>query len=250
MYTESIEQEQAFLSRLWKSHNIEMSDGDTVAVGKCPKCQEGTVLTRCTCGEENGYRSWRFDHFCDTCGEQFEIGKITSDIFFHKPYETIDRLETPFGDIHVTVNEKQIPFRHRIETYKHSDERPVTLHLIDIDFSDLKIGDTVFCGFNKSILQYFDGDERSVIHSCEDSEQILGLCAYEPDDETSASHCYQLDDYSNKGFGYIITADPHNYDSYNFYQSKITSLAVSWLKKADYEDAELTTFLALTDVIF
>ena len=54
------------------------------------------------------------------------------------------------------------------------------MHIIDIDLSQLKVGDEIFCGFDKDLLEYNDGDERSLLYSCENEKQIMGLCAYDP----------------------------------------------------------------------
>lgn len=171
---------------------------------------------------------------------------INADIFFHTPYKMLDKLETPFGDIHVKINEKTVPFRYRTSTYEDGDNtkgKPVLMHIIDIDMSELNQEDIVFCGFDNNILEYNDSDERVVMHSCESEKQILGLSAFEPDDEEA--YCYQLEDYGGDGFGYRVTTDPDKFDAHHFWQSKITSLYVAVLDKADYEDPDLVLFLAL-----
>ena len=247
MYTDTVENEKYFLSSLWMSHDTNMADGETVIVGKCPKCHRGTVLTRCNHEKRNGeLRAWRFDHFCNSCGEKFVLGDINADIFFHTPFKILDRLETPFGNIHVKLNGNIVPFRYRVSTYEDDDNtkgKPVFMHLIDIDMSDLKQEDVVFCGFDKNILEYNDSDERVVLHSCESDKQILGLSAFEPDDEEI--YCYQLEDYGGDGFGYRITADPDKFDAHHFWESKFATLSVAVLEKADYEDPDLVLFLAL-----
>lgn len=253
MYTDSIEKEIDFISLLWGSHDTKMADGQIVDVCACPNCHKGTVKTRCTHGVENGnLHSWEFDHYCDLCGEVFRLDRIQSDIFFHKPYKTIEKLETPFGDIKVTVNGEVVPFRYRIESYEDPEDITapvVTMHVIDIDLSQLKPDDKIFCGFDYDILEYNDGDERSILYSCENDKQFLGLCAYEPHEWELDRCCFQLEDYMSKGFGYRIIVDSKQFDEKEHYQSKIISLAVSWIDKEDYKDADLITFLALTSVI-
>ena len=115
--------------------------------------------------------------------------------------------------------------------------------------SDLHSGDVVFCGFEDDILEYNDSDERSVIHSCENNSYLLGLCAYEPEEIEFDAYCYQLEDYGKKGFGYRVTSDPKNYDAEEFYQSKIASLAIAWVKKEDYIDPDTEIFCILTTYI-
>lgn len=247
MYTDSIKSESDFLLSLWKSHDTKMADGESLIVGECPKCHKGKVLTRCIHEKSNGeLRAWRFDHYCDVCDEKFHVSDISADIFFHRPYKMLDKLETPFGDIHVKVNGKNVPFRYRTSTYdddENTQDKSVFMHLIDIDLSDLKVEDIVFCGFDKNILEYNDSDERIVLHSCESDKQILGLSAFEPDDEEI--YCYQLEDYGGDGFGFRITSDPDKFDAHHFWESKFATLSVAFLEKADYEDPDLVLFLAL-----
>lgn len=250
MYTDSVEKELQFLASLLFSQDTEMADGETVAVGICPKCHKGTVFTRCKHGFVNNvFHSWSYDHYCDVCKEKFVPGRIRSDIFFHKPHEMVEALNTPFGYISVKINGQTKPFRHRIETYDPDEGEPVTMHVIDIDLSGLKPDDVVFCGFEEEILEYNDGDERSILYSCENGQQILGVCAYEPYEYDLKYCCFQLEDYTPKGFGYRVVSDPRQFNELEFYQSKITSLAVTWLNKAEYADADLVMFLALTCVI-
>ena len=52
----------------------------------------------------------------------------------------------------------------------------------------------------------------------------------------------------SKGFRYRIIVDPKYFDEKEHYQSKIISLAVSWIDKVNYKDADLITFLALTNL--
>lgn len=248
MYTGSIESETEFLLSLWRSHDTQMADGETVIVGRCPNCHNGNVLTRCIHEKSDwNLRAWRFDHFCNTCGEKYIVSDISSAIFFHKPYKMLEKLETPFGDIHVKINGKIVPFRYCTETYNdeaNAPGKPVLMHIIDIDLSSQKEGDTVFCGFARSILEYNDSDEHAVLHSCENDKQILGLGAFEPDDD--GSYCYQLEDYGGNGFGYRVTADPKKFDEHHIRESKYITLSVAVLNKSDYEDADLVLFLALT----
>ncbi|MGN0645700.1 MAG: hypothetical protein ACI4J9_01925 [Mogibacterium kristiansenii] len=191
--------------------------------------------------------------YCDNCGEIFDPGTIRSDIFFNKPHKVIDELETPFGSIKVWINGKIVPFRYRITTYDDPEEDAltptVTMHIIDIDLSQLKVGDEVFCGFDKDLLEYNDGDERSLLYSCENEKQIMGLCAYDPYEWDLDNCCFQLKERTSKGFGYCIVSDPNQFDEKKNYQSKITSLAAAWLTKEEYNDADLVMNLALTCVI-
>lgn len=254
MYTNSIEKEKEFLLSILERFHTNRGDGETALICKCPKCHIGSVICRCTHDIANGkIQSWKFDVYCDNCGEIFDPGTIRSDIFFNKPHKVIDELETPFGSIKVWINGKIVPFRYRIKTYDDPEEDAlaptVTMHIIDIDLSQLKVGDEIFCGFDKDLLEYNDGDERSLLYSCENEEQIMGLCAYDPYEWDLDDCCFQLKECTSKGFGYCIVSDPNQFDEKKNYQSKITSLAAAWLTKKEYNDADLVMNLALTCVI-
>lgn len=167
MYTNSVENESEFLMSIWESFDINMGDGETTLICECPKCHIGSVICRCTHDIANGkIQSWKYDVYCDHCGEIFHPEIIRSDIFFNRPHKVIDELETPFGSIKVWINGKNVPFRYCIKTYDDPEEAlapTVTMHIIDIDLSQLKVGDEIFCGFDKDLLEYNDGDERSLL---------------------------------------------------------------------------------------
>lgn len=252
MYTGAVESEREFLVDLWKSHNISMRDGEEAFIRKCPKCRVGNVIAHCTQGIENGYKFWKWQHRCDACGEEFGIARMNSDIFFNTPFEMLDQIETPFGNVTVKRNGKPIHFRCRNEKYEDTEDaqdKSVLMKIIDIDMSECKQGDILFCGFDDEILECNDSDERSVIYSCENGTFLLGLCAYEPDELDIDDYCYRLDDYCKKGFGYKIISDPKSFDADEFYQSKITSLAVTWLRKEDHDNPNTEIFMLLTALI-
>lgn len=249
MYTESIEKESKLLMDLFRSMDANMSNEESVFVRKCPKCGSGSIFTHCTHGLENKRRFCSFEHYCDTCDEQFDLSRISADIFFHKPFSTLDKIETPFGNITVKANGKTIPFRCRTEHYEYNKSKLITMNIIDIDLSELKQDDIVFCGFNNAILEYNDADERSLLYSCENDSLLLGLCAYDPYEWETDIHCFLLNSSENRGFEYAIITDPNKFDANKYYQSKIASIAVSWINKNDYDNPDLAIFLALTSFI-
>lgn len=260
MYTESIESEKEFVSELCRSFHFNMEDGEIVTVRECPKCHSGTVVTKCIHFNSNGHVGYRYRPYCDSCGEKFSISRMKKDIFFHTPYTMIEKLETPFGDIFEKINGRTVPIRYRTETCESVEEppgKPIVLHIIDIDTTGLKKNDRITCGFETDTLEFNDGDVRAVLYSCENEELFFEICAYEP--EELEDYCYQLEDYEDygdklgdfykKGFVYRITQDPSRFDRSNFYPSKIISLAVAWVNKADYKDADTELFCSLTSVI-
>ena len=246
MYTSSVESEQAFYLSLARSHELKMADGETVVAGVCPNCSKGNALIRCTWQkDERGLIQKGYDYYCDACGEKFNLNKIATDIFYHKPFKMLDKLEMPFGDIHVRINDVDVPFRYDTSTYDYYEDthgKPVLVHNIYIDMSDLKPGDVVFCGFDSSILHYNDSGERFILHSYESDTQILGLGALDPDVEEW--YCYWLDACDSNGFYYKVTADPGNFAEWDYW-SWVTSLSMAVLNMADYEDADMTLYMAL-----
>ena len=248
MYTESVGSEIEFLGDLLKCYGTSMADGETVFVRKCPNCHNGNVFTRCASGEENGNQFWQYHHFCDTCGERYEISRLQSDIFFHKTYIIADKVQTPFGDVQVKINGYVMPFRYWNST-ENFWEKPLLLHIINIDLSELKPEDVITCGFEKDILEINSSDERSVIYSCENEKLLLGFCAYETYEWEMEYYCYQLENCGGKGFRYKVISNPADFDVSQFYQSKIISLAIAWINKDDYKDPDLGIFLSLTSEI-
>ena len=112
MFTESIESEIRLFADLCRSRDMLMADNETKYVRKCPKCTDGSIMTRKTHGYNNGQEFYGFDHYCDTCGEQYFTNRLHSDIFLHKPFDIYDKIETPFGDIKVKINGKETDFRY------------------------------------------------------------------------------------------------------------------------------------------
>ena len=252
MYTGSLESEIGLFADLCKSRDMSMADNETKYVRKCPKCNNGSVITRKIHGYSNGRESYGFDHYCDTCGEIFYTNRLHSDIFLHKPFDVCDKIVTPFGDIKVKINGKQADFRYRTDIYETKSkaaEKVISIEIIDIDVSRLHINDIITCGFDTELLEYNDSDERSVIFSRETASLLLGLCAFEPYEWETDTFCYQLEDYPGKAFKYRIVSSPDNFDENELYESKFISLAVVCINKKDYKDPNTELFLALTMVI-
>lgn len=143
----------------------------------------------------------------------------------------------------------RFPIRYRNSTYGNTENfcgKPLLLHIIDIDLSELKPEDVITCEFEKDILKINSSDERSVIYSCENEKLLLGFCAYETYEWELVHYCYQLKNCSGKGFRYQIISNPADFDVNQFYQSKIISLAITWIDKDAYKDPDLRIFLSLT----
>ena len=177
MYTDSLEKEIALLTKLHLSWDYRMKAGDIKQACECPCCRSGIILT-----QYNPYNScgYAYRHYCNQCGKEYDIGRLRSNVFFHRPYTVQKRLVTPFGEIKVKVNGKPVEFRFRNGTYTTQQGRPIRVKLIDIDVSNLKTDDHVFCGLDSPLFHYSDGDERSVVYVCEDDTTMLGICGYEP----------------------------------------------------------------------
>ena len=249
MYTESIETESALCAELISNHSTDMTDGEIKVVGKCPKCADGTIITKCCIESDDGNKCWSFQHYCDSCGEIFVPSRIRSDIFFNKPFSIKRCLSTPFGEIKVKINGKETEFRYRTDSYEWHG-KPIPVGIIDIDVSQLKIDDTIFCGIDSLTFEYANSDENSVIHFCGNDELRLGFSAYDPDEYYDDYHCFIKEDCGlDDSFCYRIKSDPCLLDEIQYYKSKIISLAVSWVNIADYkdaDDADTALFLALT----
>lgn len=247
MYTESIETERSLYADIIRSHESHMNNGEKKEIRDCPKCLKGKIITQCSISTKHGYKCWSFEHYCDSCGEEYDVSRICSDIFYHTPFTDMSSLSTPLGDIKVKINGKEAIFRYRTDLYDSSQGRSIPVGIIDIDVSQLKIDDTIFCGFDSISFDDVDSDENSIV-LCGGNETLrLGFCAYDPDEYYYDSHCFILENYSlNDGFCYRIKSDPRLLDEKQFYQSKIISLAISWINKDDFIDPDSELFLALT----
>ena len=132
------------------------------------------------------------------------ISRIDSDIFLNTPFEMLDALETPFGNVFVKINSDNVSFRCRkIDQNKDHHIGEVSF-IIDIDTTDLKVGDIIECGFEDNKMEYNDSDERSVLHTCENEKIILGLCGFDPvyHDVEHRYYCYSLVG-SNDDLGFV-----------------------------------------------
>lgn len=249
MYTESIETESALCAELISNHSTDMTDGEIKVVRKCPKCAEGTIITKCNIESDDGNKCWSFHHYCDSCGEIFVPSRIRSDIFFHTPFSTKRCLSTPFGEIKVKINGNETDFRYRTDCYEHQG-KTIPVDIIDIDVSQLKIGDTIFCGFDSLTFEYADSDENSEILFCGNEKLRLGFSAYDPDEYYDDYHCFLCEDCGlDDSFEYRIKSEPCLLDEKQYYKSKIITLAVALVNIADYkdaDDADTALFLALT----
>ena len=247
MYTESIETERALCADIIRSHDIHMRDGEKKEIRECPKCLKGKIITQCNISTEDGYECWNFKHYCDFCGEVYDASRIRSDIFFHTPFTDLSSLSTPLGEIKVKINGKEAHFRYRTAFYDSSQGKSISIGIIDIDVSHLKIDDTIFCRFDSVSFDDADSDENSIIHFGGNETLRLGFCAYDPDEYYYDDHCFILEDYSlNDGFCYKIKSDPCLLDEKQFHKSKIISLAIAWINKDDFTDPDTELFLALT----
>lgn len=120
---------------------------------------------------------------------------------------------------------------------------------IEIDVRDFQKGDSLTCGFDKDILEFNDFDERSELLTCESEEFMLGFCFFDTGDflKDSDEYGYSFDSYDAKGVCYSMHAmkDKKKINS-SFLYHNIT-LAVTWIKKAEFSSAEDVLFLALSD---
>lgn len=230
MYTNSIDNEMEFLIALSNSSSENMKNGEVVSVRECPNCNAGMVITKCI------HQSKKiFKHYCDSCKEEFNIGKIKSEVFFNKQDWTPKNIQTSFGDISIKVNEKVCEFKYGVKVYD-GDKKPIVVNTIDFDISNLKIGDIITCGFEKGNLKYGGDDDDLVVYVCENRKEILGICAHKPN---CNKDCYELIETTENGFKYKITGEA---------KEKI-SFRVACIRKKDYAKCKLEIFLALVDVI-
>ncbi len=233
MYTESYKTELEFWAELCRCGDSILVEEKVLPGPKCPVCKEGRITTECI---RTDYGAYEYHHQCGYCGHVFDMAKIRCDALLHQPYERMDSLPTPFGELQVEINGDKVAFLHGEDVYSH-DEKPITIHHINISVADLHIGDEIFCGFKSGTLEHDDSDEHTTLSICENGKYVLGLCAYEPEDWGSRIfHCYDLMMEDGRGFIYEILRDPAAFDEWEVFESKNIQLKAAWVKKSEYID--------------
>lgn len=164
-----------------------------------------------------------------------------------------NKINTPFGDIYVKLNNKIYPFEYAEKIYYDNEEqRYINMYLIDIDTINMNIGDIISCGFKQKIMKRNGTDEKSIFITTENEKILLGICGYDTeiwDEESAICYSYELDDSDiSLGLTYIIKRNPKNYMD-KFYKSKVITLGISWIEKIEFQDPDTTLFMALTTEI-
>lgn len=233
MYTNSIEDEMEFLVTLSKS-NESLKVGDKVNVTKCPNCNNGTVITHCK-DESNNVK---FHHYCDSCGEVFDISKLKAELFFNAQYWTLKELNTPSGNIHVTVNNSRIYFRYLVSIYKNSDATsPFLVNKIEIDTSKLKINDNISCPFPKD---NFHKDILNDMLICwhKDDTHLIAICTHLSHNQND--HCYTNATVSKHDISFTMVKEPYNNDN--------IVLAIVCLDTKLHANASISTLASIRDI--
>lgn len=164
-----------------------------------------------------------------------------------------NKINTPFGDIHIKLNNEIYPFEYIEKKYYDSEERQyINMYMIDIDTENMKVGDRVFCGFEKKIMERNGTDEKAIFITTENETLLLGVCGYDTeiwDEESAICYSYELDDSDiSLGLTYIIRRNPEDYIN-KFYKSKVITIGISWVEKTEFQDPDTTVFMALTTEI-
>ena len=162
-----------------------------------------------------------------------------------RPYEVIEELETPVGAVRIQVNGNYVPFRYGMDSYDNSVELPVSIHIIDLDVSELHTDDEIFCGLEADLLEYNDGDENSILYTYENDELMFGIGAFDPFDIGADRCCFELKKCTPKGYFYRIAYEPADLKRPHIFFKHI-ALSVAWIKKELCEDPDTMLCLALT----
>lgn len=151
-------------------------------------------------------------------------------------------INTPFGNIEVKLNDEIIDFQSTTKLYyfnKPKNRESIKIYFIDIDTNDMRPGDVIFCGFEKQILKYYGGEERSEILIVENEDLVLGFCGYEPQyhEREKNLHSFIMKDYNENGFTYIVEKDPHQFQE-TAYQTRVITLAVCCVERNHFRSLE------------
>ena len=156
-----------------------------------------------------------------------------------------DKLNTPFGELEIKLNGKSYDYQYKIVKRNLIEENiDIDVYLVEIDFSNCKINDTLECYIKNCKLEYYDGDERCDLLTKVENNIALGVCGYEPQYHESERlyHCYELYDYSDGNFIYKVYRNPKEYDKDEFKESCITKVEICWLNQNEFKNAEATLF--------
>lgn len=233
MYTHSIEDEMEFLVTLSKSSES-LNVGERVNVTKCPNCDNGTVITH----YKDDSPKPKFHHYCDTCGEIFDVSKLKAELFFNTQCWTLKELSTPFGDIFVTVNDSRIYFRYFVSIHNDTTHnRPFLVNKIQIDVSKLQINDIIRCPFPK---ENFNQNTFHDILACwyQDDNHLLAVCALTP--SNLHNHCFTTDTEDKHSLRFTITKNPSVNDT--------ILLAVVCLDKTLHKDVSISIISSIRDI--
>lgn len=156
-----------------------------------------------------------------------------------------DSIKTPFGNFLVKINGNQSSFLVS-EIEREYENKKSIAYLVQIDLSELNIGDKIICEVENKKLEYNDGDERCNLLSVENKDIILGINGYEPQyhEVEREYHCYELYDCYSGNFEYIIERNPKKYLK-KFKESHILNLSLCWINKNDYDDYDTAIFIIL-----
>ncbi|MBP5426896.1 MAG: hypothetical protein J6Y29_03255 [Clostridiales bacterium] len=171
MYTNSPENEMEFLVTLSKSSQS-LKAGEKIHVTTCPCCKKGTVVTHHSVQHSQA----KFLHYCDSCGEKFDISKLKAELFFNNQCWELKKLETPLGNIIVTVNDSPTRFRYLVSI--HNDlvhKKSFVLHKIELNLSKFKNNDIIRCSFPLPRFQY-EIKNNILICSSENKDYFFAMC--------------------------------------------------------------------------
>lgn len=249
MYNESIEEEKKFVLNLLEPMKIDMKNGDKQIVCKCPKCKEGDIVCKAVYGPITESSDGRLYHeyynwyeYCESCGEQFDISRIKSDIFYNRPFTIADELNTPFGNIKVYKNDTPVSFKYRkdkeVDVWGENRETKYSLPAIcvELDFTDTEIGDTLSMRVNElSAMEFYCSDENSATFYYENDSIIMGISMYDTFPDCEDWYCYQNVDTSYI-CSYKVIRSPRDFSDGVFYRKTHVEIAIVLIEKSKYSD--------------
>lgn len=249
MYYESIEEERKLVSKLLEPMKIDMKNGDKRIVCKCPKCNEGDIVCKAVYGPilessdgRHYHKYYKWDEYCELCGEEFDINRIKSDIFFNRPFTIADELNTPLGIIKVYKNDTPISFKYRedkkVDVWGENRKTKYSIPAIcvELDFADTEIGDTLSMRVNElQAMEFYCSDEYSLTYYYEDDSFIMGISMFDTFPDCEEWCCYQNID-TSYSCSYKVIRSPIDFSDIDFYRKTHVEIAIVLIEKSKYSD--------------
>lgn len=148
----------------------------------------------------------------------------------HTLFKNTNSLETPLGRFLIKKNGRPIEFKYRVIEHDIED---ITIHSfsIDIDTSDMDIGDSIILGIDGAKLSGRGSDEQCVYLDAEDDDWYLVLNGEIIDDwevDDINDYTFVTEGYDENGFEYLIHQNPDTLKERDYRPFRVIQITMAW----------------------